>query len=196
MRFSALKALAAASTFAVGLIAVPAQAEPWKIDPAHGAVTFSVEHLGFSITQGRFRKFDAEIDFDPENIEAASVAFTIDAASVDTNWPERDKHVKSGDFLGVEEFPEITFVSKSVRLIDGDTAEVTGDLTIRDVTREETFTATMRRLGPSPFNPEQQVAGFVVEGEIDRTDYGVSYGAPAIGVTVPLRVDMEISPAG
>ncbi|MEM8754165.1 MAG: YceI family protein [Pseudomonadota bacterium] len=183
----------AAALFA--LAAAPLAAAPWKIDRSHAHITFSVSHLGFSETQGVFRKFDAEIDFDPESVETASVTFVIDAESVDTNWPARDRHVRSKDFLDVKNHPEIRFVSTAVRLRDEETADVTGDLTIRGVTKEETFTAKMRKIAPSPFNPEQIVAGFMIEGEIDRREYGVDYGAPAIGVMVPLRIDVEISPA-
>lgn len=184
----------AAAFVAVSFLAAPLAAAPWKLDKSHAHVTFSVEHLGFSITQGQFRKFDAEIDFDPDNIESATVNFTIDAESVDTAWKARDKHVKSKDFLDVKNHPQITFVSKSVRLTGENTADVIGDVTIKGVTNEETFQATLRRIAPSPFNPDQMIAGFAVEGEIDRTKYGVSYGAPAIGTVIPIRLDVEISP--
>lgn len=185
----------ALALFAASAMAAPLAAAPWKLDKSHAHVTFSVDHLGFSVTQGAFRKFDAEIDFDPDNIETAQVNFTIDAASLDTAWKARDKHVKSKDFLDVKNHPEITFVSKTVRLTGENTADVTGDVTIKGVTKEETFKATLRRIAPSPFNPDQMVAGFTVEGEIDRTEYGMNYGAPAIGVVIPLRLDVEISPA-
>ena len=192
MKFASIASLAAAAT----LLASPLAAEPWVVDKSHAHVSFEVSHLGFSTTQGVFREFDAQIDFDPENMETASVAFTIQSGSVDTFWEARDKHIRSADFLDADNHPEITFTSKSVRLIDDDTAEVVGDVTIKGVTNEETFTAQLLRLAPSPFNPDKTVAGFVVEGEIDRTKYGVAYGAPAIGVVMPVRVDLEISPAG
>ncbi len=192
MRFPLLTALTTAAT----LVAAPLFAAPWQIDKSHTSVTFSVSHLGFSTTQGMFRDFDAEVDFDPENIETASVAFTIQAASVDTNWEARDKHVRSKDFLDAETHPEITFVSKTVRLTGENTAEITGDMTIKGVTNEETFEAMLTKIGPSPFNPDQQIAGFVITGEIDRTKYDVAYGAPAIGAVIPLRVDIEVSPKG
>lgn len=192
-----MKTLAIAAT-ALALWAAPlsssVSADPWKIDRSHTHVTFSVSHLGFSETQGVFRKFSADIDFDPDSVETASVDFTIQADSVDTFWPARDRHVKSKDFLDVENHPEIRFTSSAVRLVDAETATITGDLTIRGVTQEETFTAKMRKIAPSPLNPEQLVAGFRIEGEIDRRDYGVSYGAPAIGAIVPLRMEVEISP--
>lgn len=191
MRFPALPAFAAAA-----LLATPLAAEPWVIDKSHASVGFSVDHLGFSLVNGVFRDFDAKIDFDPENMEQASVEFTISAASVDTLWEERDKHIRGADFLDVETYPEIAFVSKSVRLTGPDTAEVVGDVTIKDETREETFVATLRRIGPSPFNPELEIAGFEVVGEIDRTEYGIGFGAPAIGAAMPIRIIAEISPEG
>lgn len=186
-----IRALSAALV-ATAILASPLSAESWKLDKSHVHATFMADHLGFSTVQGQFRTLDAEIDFDPDNIENASVKVMIDAASLDTGWPARDKHVKSKDFLDVKNHPEITFVSKTVRLTGENTADVMGDLTIRGVTRKETFKATMRRLAPSPFNPDQIIAGFEVFGEVDRTNYGMSYGAPAIGVIIPIRFDVQI----
>lgn len=186
--------LAAALSLGALASAGAAMAEPWKIDKSHTSVTFEVEHLGFSMTQGQFREFEGEIDFDPENIETASVVIKIVADSIDTNWPGRDKHVRSKDFLDVKNHEFLTFESTKVRLTGVDAAEVTGNFTMRGETHEEVFTAKLMRIGPSPFNPQQTVAGFVVEGEIDRTKYGVAYGAPAIGGVIPIRVDIEISP--
>lgn len=182
---------------AIGIfIAGAAGADPWKLDKDHVHVTFTVGNIGFSTTHGQFRNFDAEIDFDPDNVETASVKFTLDAASVDTNSKARDRHVRSKEFLDVKNHPEITFVSEKVRLIDTDTAEITGQMTMKGVTQEEVFTATLVRIGPSPFNAEDTIAGFTVEGSLTRTDYGVSYGAPAIGVEVPIRIDIQMNPAG
>ncbi len=178
---------------ALALAAAPVFAAPWTLDKSHGHVNFSVEHLGFSITQGQFREFDAEVEFDPENIESSSVAFTIQTGSVDTNWDARDKHIKSPDFLDAAAHPEITFTSTSVRLVDAENAEVTGDVTIKGVTNEEVFNAKMLRLAPSPFNPDVTIAGFTIAGEIDRTKYGVAFGIPAIGGVIPVRIDLEIN---
>lgn len=198
MRTSLIAAATALSFGALtfGALSSAATAEPWKVDKSHTAITFQVEHLGFSLTQGIFREFDAKIDFDPENIESASVQFTIEAESVDTNWPARDDHVRGKDFLDASNHKNLTFESTKVRLTGTDTAEVTGNFTMRGETHEEVFSAKLKRIGPSPFNPQQTVAGFIIEGEIDRTKYGAAYGAPAIGGIIPIRVDMEISPAG
>ncbi len=190
-----LPALALSASLALAAVAAPAAAEPYAIDKAHTQVTFSVDHLGFSVVHGRFRSFDADIDFDPDDIEAARIAFAIDAESIDTGWEARDTHVRSADFLDVENHPKISFVSRSVRLTSAETAEVTGDLTMKGVTQEEVFQARLNKFGPSPFDPSQIIAGFAITGELDRTRYGVDYAAPAVGGVIPIRLDMEMSPA-
>ncbi|MEL7467922.1 MAG: YceI family protein [Pseudomonadota bacterium] len=190
MRLSSLIVAAA-----LALSPVAATAAPYVLDKSHAHVKFSVGHLGFSTTHGQFRSFDAEIDFDPGNVEATRVSFTIDAASVDTFWEARDKHIRGKDFFDVENHPQITFVSTSVVPTGTDSADVTGDLTLRGVTKPVTFQAKLNKLGPSPFNPNQTIAGFTVTGEIDRTEFGVSYAAPAVSAIVPIQLDMEMSPA-
>ena len=186
---------AAALAAPLFLSAPAAMAEPYALDRSHASVTFSIDHIGFSLIQGRFNEFDAEIDYDPENIENSTVAFTIQAASIDTGWEGRDNHIKSGDMLDVEEYPTITFVSTSVKKLTDTTAEVTGDVTMKGETNEETFMVELRKVGPSPMDDTVTVSGFAVTGEIDRTDYGVDYFAPAVAAKMPLRVDMEIAPA-
>ncbi|MEM7056578.1 MAG: YceI family protein [Pseudomonadota bacterium] len=180
-------ALSAAAPFA-------AIAQPYTLDKSHAHVTFEVGHLGFSTVHGQFRKFDASIDFDPGNVEATKVTFTIDAASVDTLWEARDNHIRGADFLDVENHPEITFVSTKVTPTGTETADIVGDLTIRGVTKPITLTAKLNKLGPSPFKPEQTIAGFTVNGEIDRTEFGVSYAAPAVSAVMPIQIDLEMSP--
>jgi polyisoprenoid-binding protein YceI len=188
-------ALPLAAALALGL-AAPAAAEPYVLDKSHAHVMFSVDHLGFSEVHGQFRAFDAEIDFDPEAVEQTRVRFVIDAASVDTFWAKRDEHIRGEDFLDVSNHPEIVFASTSVEQIGEDTAEITGDLTIRGVTREVTLDARLNKLGPSPFDETRTVAGFSAEGEIDRTDFGITYAAPAVGAIIPIRIELEMSPAG
>lgn len=184
------------AAFLVVLGAQSLSAAPWKIDKDHVHVTFTVDNIGFSTTQGQFREFEAAIDFDPENVEETKVKFTLVADSIDTNSKARDRHVKSAEFLDAENFPKIVFESTKVRLLDPDTAEITGDMTMKGVTQEEVFTAKLVRIGPSPFNARDTIAGFVVEGSLTRTDYGVSYGVPAIGAEVPIRIDIQMNPVG
>ena len=185
------------TVLAAGLIAAPfsALAAPWVLDKSHAHITFSVDHLGFSKTQGAFREFDATIDFDPDNIEASSVSVTINPASVDTFFGKRDDHIRGGDFLNVGSFPEITFVSTAISRTGDNTATVTGDVTILGTTNSVSFDAVLMKMGPSPFNPDKMVAGMKLTGEIDRTQFGIAYGAPAIGAVIPVEIDLEMSPA-
>lgn len=191
MRLSSLLLAAALATAPL----TAAVSAPYVMDKSHAHIKFSVGHLGFSNTHGQFRKFDAEIDFDAGNVEATKVSFTIDAASVDTFWEARDAHIRKADFLDVENHPTITFVSTKVTPTGTDVADVTGDLTIRGVTKSVTFQAKLNKLGPSPFNPAKEIAGFTVTGEIDRTEFGVNYAAPAVSAIVPIQIDLEMSPA-
>lgn len=190
MRLTSLLLAASLAT-----VPVAALSAPYVMDKSHAHVTFSVDHLGFSSVHGQFRNFDAAIDFDPGNVEATRVNFTIDATSVDTFWEARDKHLRSKDFFDVENHPTITFTTTSVTPTGAESADVTGDLTIRGVTKPVTLQATLNKLGPSPFNPSKTIAGFTVEGEIDRTEFGVSYAAPAVSAIVPIRIELEMSPA-
>lgn len=182
---------------AAALAASPltAFAAPWAIDKGHASIVFSVDHFGFSEVHGQFRSFDAEIDFDPDNIEATKASFVIDAASFDTNMPARDDHVKSADFLDVAEHPEIVFVTTKVTQTGDKTAEIDGEMTIRGVTIPVTFAAELNQLGASPFDPSIEVVGFTILGEIDRTEFGIDTYAPAIGATLPVIINFEMSPS-
>jgi len=184
--------------FAAALVLAPlaASAQEWAFDPAHTSVAFKVNHLGFSDVTGFFREFEAEIAFNPDDLAATSVSFTVDAASVDTLWAARDEHLRSADFLDVANHPKISFVSSSVASTGDTTATVTGDLTIKGVTKEVTLDATLNQIGPNPFIPEQQVAGFTLIGEIDRTEFGIDFGAPVIGATLPLTINVELVQGG
>ena len=185
-------AAAIALILSIALAPVISFAAPWKIDPDHSHLTFTVDNLGFSLTQGQFRKFKADIDFDPENVETSSVSFVIDTNSVDTNSKGRDKSIRSKNYLNVKNFPEITFVSDTVRLVDDNTAEIKGEVTIRGETREATFMAEMVRIAPNPFAKDTQLAGFAVTGVINRVEFGITYGAPAVGVDINVRLDLQI----
>ena len=183
------------ATLALACTGTPARAVPYVLDKSHTAITFMVSHIGFSTVHGQFREFDASIDFDPGNVEATRVNFTIQTASIETFWPARDKDLRSRNFFESATYPTMTFRTTSVRPTGTNTAEIIGDLTIKDVTLPVTLEARLNKLGPSPFRPSVTVAGFTVTGEIDRTKFGISYAAPAIGAIIPIRIDLEMSPA-
>jgi polyisoprenoid-binding protein YceI len=165
-------------------------AEPWTVDPAHTVVGFEVDHLGYSDTIGRFHEFEAEFLFDPENPSASSLTATIDVVSIDTGHQQRDEHLRSADFFDAENYPTMTFTTTEIAMVDEDTAEVSGALTIRDVTQPLTLTVELNQLGPNPFT-EDMTAGFSATGTLNRSDYGIDFGVPMIGDEITLRIESE-----
>jgi polyisoprenoid-binding protein YceI len=187
------RTLLATAVVTLPLAAMPQpSAAEWTIDTAHTQILFSVDHLGFTQVRGVFRDYDGTVAFDPENLEATEVSLAIDAASVDTLWEARDEHIRSADFLDAANHPEITFVSTGVAATGDNAAEITGDLTIRGETRPVTLAATLNNLGPNPFMPDQEIAGFTLTGEVDRTEFGIDFGAPAIGAVLPVEITVEL----
>ncbi|MEM6973619.1 MAG: YceI family protein [Pseudomonadota bacterium] len=179
---------------ALAALATPAVAAPYALDKSHTTITFQVSHLGFSNTHGVFREMDAELSFDPEAVEETEVRFVVQAASIDTFWAKRDDHLRNADFFNVDQFPTIEFVSTSVTPTGSETAKVEGELTMLGQTHPVSFDAQLNKMAPSPFNPNKTIAGFTITGEIDRTTWGMGYGAPAIGTIIPIQVDLEMSP--
>jgi len=188
-----LRSTLLAATLALSPLA--AFAAPWTLDKSHAHITFAISHLGFSDTRGAFRDFDMDIEFDPENIEATKVSVVVDATSIDTFFEARDEHIRNEDFLNVADHPKITFTSTSVTQTGDSTADVMGDLTILGNTQPVTFKAELVQMAPSPFAPDKMVAGMKVTGDVDRTAFGVSTYAPAIGAVIPVVIDFEMSPS-
>ncbi|MCL6516069.1 YceI family protein [Alicyclobacillus sp.] len=166
----------------------------WKVDPTHSSVDFSIKHMVISRVKGTFHTFDAVIEADPEDLTTATIEFTVDVASVDTRNADRDNHLRSADFFDVENHPKMTFkATRIVKKSEGE-YEVTGDLTIRGVTRPETFLVTYEGQGKDPWGGVR--AGFSAHGTINRTDYGLKWNTPLEtgGVLVgdQVQVSLEI----
>lgn len=190
-----LTAGAAAAALAWALWAAPAGAQEveagtFAIDETHVHAAFRVSHLGFSETIGNFDEVSGSFTLDPADPSASSVSVTIATASIDTAHEERDAHLRGEDFFKVEKFPEMTFVSTAVEPTGDTTANVTGDLTMLGVTKPVTLDVTFNKAGPHPFNGKY-VAGFSATGTLDRTEWGMEYGAPAIGTEVTLMIEAE-----
>jgi len=146
----------------------------YKIDKAHSEATFQVRYL-LTRLRGRFSDFDGTIQFDEANPENSSIEFTIQAASIDTNEPDRDKHLRSADFFAVEEFSTITFKSKRIIKRSADTYDLVGDLTMHGVTKELTLPVTHLGAGKDPYGRDK--IGFETEGALNRKDFGLSWNA-------------------
>jgi len=153
------------------LAAAPAfPAEVFTADKAHSNVLFTIRHFMSRVT-GRFDDFALKIDLDRAKPESSSVEFTIKAASINTANADRDKHLRSADFFDAENHPEITFKSSRIKTIEKDVYEVTGDLTMRGVAKQETLTVTFLGFMKDPWGNER--AGFDVSGTVDRKDFGI-----------------------
>lgn len=167
-----------------------AVAGTWVIDPAHSWVGFSVRHL-MSRVRGRFTEFSGEIVVG-ETADTSSVAATVELSSVDTGNEMRDNHLRTKDFFDTEQTPKMTFASTGVRTV-GDSWVLTGDLTIRDVTKAVELELEFLGVDPTGLQGEQRI-GFEARTSITRSEYGVSFGVAAEGAKIVMgdRVDIHL----
>jgi polyisoprenoid-binding protein YceI len=174
----------------VAVLALPLLAQDvYKIDPVHSQVGFKVRHFVAKVS-GRFAKFEGTIKMDPKDISKSSVEVSIDVASVNTDNEARDKHLRSADFFEAEKFPAITFKSTAVKEVAKGKLEVTGDLTIRGVTKQVTFPIT--NAGTREVRPGKVVGGFIDGAlRINRMDFGVKYGPAVVGEDVDIELNVE-----
>ncbi len=145
----------------------------WKIDMSHSKVGATVTHMGISDVDCEFKKFEGVITSENEDFKNPSITFTIDVNSINTNNEMRDKHVKSDDFFNAEKFPTIIFKGKSMKKVDGKKFILTGDLTIRDVTK--TIELAVVYNGKMNDNWGNTRAGFKIAGKINRQDYKLKW---------------------
>lgn len=187
MRFHAKALLFAACVCLPGL----ASAADYKIDTAkqHGFIEFRIQHLGFSWLYGRFNEFSGSFSYDEDNPEDASIEVTIDTSSVDTNHAERDKHLREKDFLYVSEYPEATFESTGYEKTGEDTGKLTGELTLRGVTKEITIDVKEMRAAEDPWGGYRR--GFIGTTELTLADYGIDFDLGPWGETVEMTLSFE-----
>jgi len=185
----------AASLSLAATLAFPAMAatSDWQLDPAHSAAQFAVKHLAISTVRGAFTKVQGTVQFDSQDITKSSVDVTIDAGSVDTREPNRDKDLRSDHFFDVEKFPSITFKSKKVEQVAPGKLKITGDLTIHGTTREVVLDVD----GPSaPIKDPwgNQRMGVNASTKINRKDFGIgaNYPSAVIGDDISITIDSEM----
>jgi polyisoprenoid-binding protein YceI len=165
------------------------------MDPAHTAVEFSVKHMMFTTARGRFTALSGTIEVNEEQPSKSSVEVKIDATTIDTASPDRDKHLRSADFLDVENHPYITFKSRRVEGTphrEGERFRVIGDLTIRGETLEVTLDCTYLGMGKDPWGGTR--AGFQATTEIDRRKWGLRWNQALEtgGILVANEVKIEL----
>lgn len=168
----------------------------WGLDAAHSKITFNVSHMMISETEGYFKTFSGQLTAPKEDFSDASIDFTIDVASINTDNEARDKHLRSDDFFNVDKFPKMVFKSTSFKKIDGNKYKLSGNLTIRDVTKPVAFEVTYNGTVVSPY--KQTVAGFKFMGSINRFDYNLKWntkmdsGSLVVGETVNIIGNIEL----
>ena len=169
----------------------------WQIDPNHSAVEFAVKHMMFTTVRGRFKDVKGTIEVDEQNPDRSVVNVEIAAASIDTGSADRDTHLRSADFLDVENHPTLTFRSKRVEGAtqkEGDSFRVIGDLTIRGTTMEVTLDAIYEGTGKDPWGGTR--AGARATAKIDRRDWGLKWNQAletgGILVANEVRIEVEV----
>jgi polyisoprenoid-binding protein YceI len=168
-----------------------AEKETYKIDTsgAHAAVQFKIKHLGYSWLTGRFNTFDGTFAYDPSNPSDANVSVTIKTDSLDSNHAERDKHLRSGDFLNVSDFPEAKFTSTRVAVNGEGEGTIYGNLTLHGVTKEIAIDAKLVGRGDDPWGGYR--AGFEGTTSIALKDFGIDFNLGPASTHVDLSLFVE-----
>lgn len=166
------------------------QAGTYKLDPAHGKITWSVSHFGFSTYIGQFANVNATLKLDPKAPAAAALDVTVDTTSLGTLNPALDTHLKSADFLDVAKFPTATFKATKVTVTGPKTADIAGDLTLHGVTRPVVVQAAFIQAGANPVDKKYEL-GFAGSAKIKRSDFGIKAYLPVIGDEVTLTIEAE-----
>ncbi len=166
----------------------------WNVDPAHSTVGFAVKHMGIATVRGEFTEFEGalKIGDDPAS---ARIFGTVQAASVNTNEPQRDEHLRSPDFFDVAQHPELRFESTSVEEVDDDTYRIAGTLTIHGITNDVVLFAELQGTDTDPWGNER--VGLEVTGELSRGDYGMKFnqalGSGNMLVADKVKLALDIS---
>jgi polyisoprenoid-binding protein YceI len=170
----------------------------WQLDPAHSTIEFAVKHMMFTTVRGRFKTFTGAVEVDDHDPNNSRAEVLIDAASIDTGVADRDVHLRSADFLDVDNNPKITFRSTRVEGAhhkEGDRFRVTGDLEIRGKAIPVTLDATFEGVGKDPWG--KQRAGFAARAEVDRREWGLRWnqaletGGILVGNTVKIEIEAQ-----
>lgn len=166
--------------------------ESWAIDKAHSSINFTISHF-FTPVDGTFDEYEAEILFDPEDLDNSSLNVKIAVDGINTKNERRNGHLKSEDFFNAEQWPEIRFASNSIEQTGENQFVARGELTIRDVTREFDLPFELLGVMDHPMQENSKVAGIVAVTELNRTDFGVGVGDWAATAVVGNKVDIQIN---
>lgn len=178
-------------------IAQDVPAGTYTLDPAHASLLFRVNHLGFSNYTAHFTRFDATLEFDPEDLAASSVAATVDATSIETHYPEPEKHdfnaqLQNERWLNTGKFPQMTFRSKKIEVTGPGSMRIHGELELRGVTQPVVLDATYNGgYAGHPLDPHARI-GFSAHGTLKRSDFGMAFGIPSDKMSLGVSDAVEI----
>ncbi len=165
-------------------------ADKYVLDASHSQVLFSYDHLGFSTTYGMFSGFEGEIMFDADAPASSSVSVSMPVMSMFTGWEKRSGHFMSDDFFGAAEGDMVTFTSTAIEVTGEDTAKITGDLSMNDVTKSVVLDAKLNKVGDHPMAGKPWM-GFDATTTLMRSDFGLGKFAPAISDEVEVKISLE-----
>ena len=170
-------------------LAFPAAAADYKLDDTHSFVQFRIQHLGFSWLYGRFNTLEGTFSYDESKPESARIKVDIDAASIDSNHAERDKHLRGKDFFHVDEFPKATFVSTAYTPTSENKGVLNGELTLRGVTKPISIEVNQVGAGDDPWGGYRR--GFHGTTTISLADFGIPYDLGPAARTAELMLNVE-----
>jgi polyisoprenoid-binding protein YceI len=174
--------------------ASPVLTGTWTVDPSHTNVGFSVKHLGIATVRGHFEEFEGTLEIG-DHLSSARAYGTVQAVTVNTHQPDRDEHLRSADFFGVEANPELRFESKAIRPQDEENFEIDGDLTMNGVTNPITLKAEIQGTETDPWGNER--VALEVTGELSRRDWGMTFnqalGSGNVLVSDRVKLSLDIS---
>jgi polyisoprenoid-binding protein YceI len=168
----------------------------WSIDPMHSEVQFKVKHLVISTVSGFFKSFEGSVETDNENFEHANIDFSIDINSIDTTQPARDEHLKSAEFFDAATYPHIKFKSTSFKKIGDNDYALTGNLTIKNVTKPVTLDVEFGGSAADFYGNTK--AGFEITGKINRKEFGLTWdgvteaGSVVVGEDIKLTINAQL----
>jgi polyisoprenoid-binding protein YceI len=168
----------------------------WAIDPSHSEITFKVKHLVVTTLTGKFDKFEGTADVNAEDFDGSKFSFNADIDSISTGNADRDGHLKSDDFFNAASFPKLTFNSTSFAKTGEGTYKLTGDLTIRDVTKSVDLDVELGGIAVDPWGNTK--AGFEINGKIKRKDFGLKWdviteaGGAVVSDEIKLHLNVQL----
>jgi polyisoprenoid-binding protein YceI len=172
-------------------------ATKWAIDPMHSEVQFKVKHLVISTVTGSFKNFEGTVETEGDDFSNAKINFSVDVSSINTNQEQRDGHLKSADFFDAEKYPHISFESTSVTKESDENYKLTGNLTIKGVTKPVTLEVEHGGIATDFYGNTK--AGFEIEGKINRKEFGLTWdgvteaGSIVVGEDIKLNINIQLA---